>query len=366
MATPPTPCASKLAATSITSEKENFLRLCMLMIDLGSEVMRLEFDNIVKPADLPNSLKTNRTKLIHLPRNVFTYSMDQTLYSCAPVSYGCSNDFDISLLMVLFRNLCNLKPPPSTGNWSDMPRPSDNSLEADLVRLKLYRNELFAHTKTCSIEESKFHKYWTDISYIILQRGKHFSSSFLWVNRINHMLTIPLSASDTRWIEELKRWYLEERTVKEMLTNVVTELLTSNNGVKEILTNLETNDKDLKETLTSLEVVLDTNGTYIKEILTGLKEMLETNDRDLKDILINLEVINKNVEEMRLTKISTEPGTINTDHREMLTKIGPTKLEKEISTKLTILETNERGLKEMLKTITERLNTGKLEEVSII
>ena len=120
-------------AISATEEEEYFQRLCMLLIGEGSKIMRLEFDKIIPPTYLPKCLEKNKTKLENLPTNVLTGKMQSILYAKAPIYYGCTNDFDMSLLMVLFRNLCNLSPPPSTGNWNEMPSADDSSLEADLV-----------------------------------------------------------------------------------------------------------------------------------------------------------------------------------------------------------------------------------------
>ena len=209
--------ASSLATTSTTTttqEEEYFQRLCKLLIEEGTEVMRQEFDLIIPPANFPRILRQGRTTLTKLPRNVFTPTMDETLYSRAPISYGCSKHCDISLLMVLFRNLCRLNPPASTGNWTDMPSSNDCSLEADLVRLKLFRNELFAHTKKCSVQESEFQRHWTDISSVILRRGNHVG--MVWTNKINDILTNPLSAHGKRWVENLKNWYLDDRDLKKM------------------------------------------------------------------------------------------------------------------------------------------------------
>ncbi len=45
------------------------------------------------------------------------------------------NDFDITLLCILLRNICGLSP-PSLG-WDKIPNVADHSTQADIVRIKL-------------------------------------------------------------------------------------------------------------------------------------------------------------------------------------------------------------------------------------
>ena len=204
-------------ATVAANGKELFSRLCHLLIDAGTEVMRLELDRIIPPKDMPIKLQSSKRKLAGLHRTVFTSQMEQTLYP-TPFTYGRSKELDMSLLMVIFINVCNLSPPSSTMNWKDKPSATDTSLSADLVNLKLYRNVLFAHTRTCCITLNNFRLHWNEISAIIERRGKSLGSG--WKDRRNDILTNPLSGNEERYIEELKRLYLEDRVLKEMLIDL--------------------------------------------------------------------------------------------------------------------------------------------------
>jgi hypothetical protein len=67
-----------------------------------------------------------------------------------------SKAFDVTLLTVLFRNICGL---PSTG-WGVMPPDTDRSMEANIVRLKVLRNEIYARVTSTQVESATFESLW--------------------------------------------------------------------------------------------------------------------------------------------------------------------------------------------------------------
>lgn len=54
-----------------------------------------------------------------------------------------SKTFNITLLVVLLRNICSFSP-PATG-WDALPPATDVSTEADIVRVKYFRNTVYGH-----------------------------------------------------------------------------------------------------------------------------------------------------------------------------------------------------------------------------
>ena len=51
------------------------------------------------------------------------------------------------------------------------PHASDNSFEANLARIKFYRNELYGHVTTTSVDESTFNNLWQEISSVLVALG---------------------------------------------------------------------------------------------------------------------------------------------------------------------------------------------------
>ena len=72
-------------------------------------------------------------------------------------------------LCILLRNICGLSA-PSTG-WDTMPPQSDNSPEANIVRIKCFRNELYAHVSDIGVSATQFESYWKEISSALVGLG---------------------------------------------------------------------------------------------------------------------------------------------------------------------------------------------------
>ena len=163
----PTDMASGLAAfSSSTRENTNYARLCRLLIDKGTEALRNVFNGIHSPANLHKILSSSSPQYTTLKWLQKKGVLNPTLWG--KLSTASSAEFDITLLMVLLRNLCGLSPPLSTGSWEELPPDSDNSTEANIVRIKYYRNDVYAHASKASVDDLTFNKLWKNISNTII------------------------------------------------------------------------------------------------------------------------------------------------------------------------------------------------------
>ena len=159
-------CTSTVAVNSCSAmasvdlqEKANFTRLGRLLVDKGTEALRNTFDGIHSPVNLPAVLTANRISLLKLKPRVINDLQWDLLYppSGNPPD---SKTFDVTLLTVLFRNICNL---PKTG-WRAMPLDTDRSMQANIVRMKTYRNEMYAHVTSTQVDNATFESLWKKIT----------------------------------------------------------------------------------------------------------------------------------------------------------------------------------------------------------
>ncbi|KAK3735135.1 hypothetical protein QZH41_000005 [Actinostola sp. cb2023] len=149
----------------------NFTRLSRLLINVGTHALKSTFDAIHSPADLHtvlhqqhvhDALKKLRTK------RIVTTAQWNNLYPVAgPVT---SAGFDITLLSLLLRKICGLTAPAVTG-WDKQPRVADISKEADLVRIKCYRNTIYGHITETVVEDNDFETLWSDIAEALIRMG---------------------------------------------------------------------------------------------------------------------------------------------------------------------------------------------------
>ena len=149
-----------------TQENTNYAHLCRPLVDVGCTVLRDTFDSIHPPANLHVVLSSPSvfSTLQSLRKKRVLNPLQWGKLFPAIASSVSSANFDVTLLMVLLRNICGLSPPVSTGSWDELPPDSDNSTEANIVRIKWYRNDVYGHATKASLDDATFHALWQKIS----------------------------------------------------------------------------------------------------------------------------------------------------------------------------------------------------------
>ena len=179
---------SKSSLLGSSDETFNGMKLMRLILDGGTEALRKVFQGI-HPGNLKvvlscksslstptssSSTCTLSTCIYHClselkKRKIIKQNQWDKLYPAYPNNPNI-NDCDITLLSVLLRNICGLSPPSTTG-WDKFPTPSDLSVEADIVRIKLFRNEHFGHRPQSAVSEADFKALWAEISLPLVRLG---------------------------------------------------------------------------------------------------------------------------------------------------------------------------------------------------
>ena len=150
-------------------EKTNGAKLSRLLIDGGTTVLKMIFDSHHSPANLAVDLIANYSKLCNLLKRKVLHKPQWDKLFPPGGSTPDSNNFDITLLFLLLTEICGLSPPPS--GWHKKPPLSDTTLEANLARIKFFRNELYGHVSTTSIDSSTFSHLWREISDVLVALG---------------------------------------------------------------------------------------------------------------------------------------------------------------------------------------------------
>ena len=205
-----------------TRGKDNFQRITRLLISGGTSLLREIFDSICPPSSLPKILSNPVTKK-RLKTAKLTLPQWHCLYP-SPGVYGKSADFDITLLVRLLRTICNLIP-PITG-WDALPAITDHSLEADIARVKYYRNSVYGQVNQgMTIRDSEFVTLWQEISEALVRIAGRISSTrkTAWQEAIAKYLTVPLTTEDERNEQELKAWYTSDPMKIRKATEEVSE-----------------------------------------------------------------------------------------------------------------------------------------------
>jgi hypothetical protein len=171
-----------MASSTDPQKRANFLRISNLLVDKGTKALRMCFDAILPPANLRAVLNANKELLQALsPRQ-----MD--LLFPRPGNRPDSKTFDITLLSFLLRNICAALSSPALG-WDTEPLATDCSREADIVRIELFRNKIYAHAVTPQIDNATFEEYWSKISDALYRLG-------IPAAEISYLKTCPLVHGD--------------------------------------------------------------------------------------------------------------------------------------------------------------------------
>ncbi|KAL3889603.1 hypothetical protein ACJMK2_001939, partial [Sinanodonta woodiana] len=151
----------------ITPEHMNYARLCLALITVcGNALRRILLTNFPVPyADIYQVILVNRQKLTMRPVN-----KDQIMLLFPdPLGnrVGTVDQFDISLLYILIRNVSSV-PAPVTG-WSKDPcdQPRDTSLGASVERIRSFRNHISGHSADGRISRQGLDDYWSKFEDVI-------------------------------------------------------------------------------------------------------------------------------------------------------------------------------------------------------
>ena len=201
-----------------TKETTNYARLCRLLIEVGSEALREIFDKIHRPGSLHTALMNHKATLQSLrSRNILNPIQWGVLYPAIPSSVSAKN-FDITLLVILLRNMCGLSP-PATG-WDAYPPEADNSCQADIVRLRHFRNTIYGHAERASVDDKTFKDHWRDIRDVLLRLG---GACFgVAITQLETECMDP--CIEEHFKDLLEQWRKDENNIKDQLLEIQREV----------------------------------------------------------------------------------------------------------------------------------------------
>ena len=206
--------ATAAPTASSTKETTNYARLRRLLVDIGTQALRDVFDAIHTPANLHSVFAANKSTLKSLrATKIINPTQWGKLFPAISASVS-SHDFDTTLLMVLLRNLCGLTP-PLTG-WDALPAVTDLSREADIARVKYYRNTVYGHAENASVDDIKFNDYWRDIRDTLVRLG-----GVRYEVAIDDLRNECMDPEvEDHYMELLSQWKKDENNIKDQLDEI--------------------------------------------------------------------------------------------------------------------------------------------------
>ena len=272
-------------------EKTNGAKLSRLLIDGGTMVLRTIFDRYHPPANLLANLNAKYHTLNNLLRRRVLHKPQWDLLFPPGGAIPDSNTFDITLLFLLLTNICGLSP-PSLG-WHIKPLPSDTSFEANLARIKFFRNKLYGHVTTTGIDTPTFSALWLEISAVLVALG-------LPQEEIDRLKAEHCGEED--FVDVLFEWEDSEEDIKSQLKDIRQSQSKVQQAVDEVhLTQLEER-KILQDSKRKLEEVHEVQTRTQKTVDEVRQKQLEDRD-ELRQSQTKTQQI---VEEVRQSQTKTQ------------------------------------------------------------
>ena len=288
-------------------EKTNGNKLSRLLIDGGTTVLRNVFDHYHPPANLAANLSSKHihsvlTKLRH--RNILNGSQWDKLFP--PPGGGPPNsiNFDITLLFLLLRNICGLSPPRS--GWDKMPPVSDTSREANLARMKYYRNVLYGHVTTTGTPTPVFDVKWQEVSSVLVSLG-------LSQSEVDRLKREPCGED---YISSVTEWMKSDEEIQFQLKDLLTkqqQVLQTQLEDHRTLQEGHRTLQDTQQTVGRVEQTLqDTHQAVgnLQQMLQEVRTTQQESQQQIKREAANAEERNDKAEEdeglRKLAKVNTE------------------------------------------------------------
>lgn len=159
-----------MASKTLSKDQQNFIWISIACVDVLKLPLIDILYNQIKPADLYHKINSSPTKAKGYFRK------DQlTICFIPPPDKPDYNDFDVTLLYGLIRNLCGISLTPTKGWGGKVPDSSHTRIGDDIERLRLMRNT-FAHVNSAGIPDAEFQALWNDFKSVI-QRIQAFMNS---------------------------------------------------------------------------------------------------------------------------------------------------------------------------------------------
>ena len=248
-------------------------------------MLRIIFNSYHPPASLSAGLNTYSFTLNSLRRKKVLRAAQWDKLFPPDGAAPDSQTFDITLLFLLLTNICELSPPPS--GWHSKPSPDDNSLEANLARVKFFRNDVYGHVTSTRIDEPTFSSLWEEISVTLVALG-------LDQKEIHKLKEEKCGAED--YLDVLMKWFQSEKEIKSHLTKLRRSQSTTQRSIGEVRQTQLEDHKMLQDSKSVLGEVHQTQ-TKIQSTIQGAAksqdERLESLQKDVQEIKVAVGELSK-------------------------------------------------------------------------
>ena len=198
-------------------------------------------------------------------------------------------------------NICGLTPPGL--DWYTNPTPSDTSFEANLARVRFYRNELYGHVTTTGVDSLSFASLWAEISRVLVSLGLAKAE----VDRLKSE-----KCSGQHYIDVLIEWAESEEAIKSDLKKIHqsgNRLQQAVDDVRQTQVKTHKTMEDMYQNQTNTQQSIEGVCKTVDEVLRTqienqqtLEEVRQTqtkNEQELKKVAAGFQELNTKVDSIK-------------------------------------------------------------------
>lgn len=178
-----------------TPETTNLARLARMTLGPCTDVLRAVLTNEMSPSALSHNVKTFIAN--HPKHKKCPISKEQEKLIHGKIY----EDFDISLLYIILRNICQI--PEHKNRWGNVPLPTDRSVSANIERIRIIRNE-YGHSSEFSVSNIEFKRKWQHILKIVQELEICLLTSTVFQNAVIDISTCSMDPEqESKYIKQL-------------------------------------------------------------------------------------------------------------------------------------------------------------------
>ncbi|XP_053390547.1 uncharacterized protein LOC123526829 [Mercenaria mercenaria] len=269
-----------MATAAPSTERVYLFRLLTLTVDCGTTVIRKIFDHRSSNAPLTVLLTNEKPTITRLKTQKAITNVQFDLLYPSSGQAPTSADFDLSLSICLLRNLrpCGLN---RKFDWSSPPIPGDTSLEADICRLKTFRNELAHISTTTGISEATFLNKWADIEKVLCRLNASVPNPVQNLQQtIQDYKNSPLDPATEEKVEkEIEKWQEFEKELETKVQHVqekMTDMKEDICAIKDDVADMKGNINDVKDNMDDMKGNVDLLNDDVNKVKNELEQLKST------------------------------------------------------------------------------------------
>ncbi|CAC5404676.1 unnamed protein product [Mytilus coruscus] len=231
---------------TLTGREENYVRISLLLKGICPRGVRLVFDDRFPPSTLRSTLMMNYEKLHELlDKRIVNSNQWKRLFTKDLTCIADSQNFDISLMVCLIRNLTSMKHPKH--GFDRLPPEKETSQASDLARIKFYKNALVNQDNN-TIDNETFNEAWRTLSIVSCIDTIIGSPTTRRRNNVSRMLDLRTKILDQS-NHELMKEIMQSHDETEELKQSVQCLKLSYNSLKSDHTLMSEELNKIKESI---------------------------------------------------------------------------------------------------------------------